>query len=372
MIFRVVGRLTVRFFKWIGRTLVGLGRNGSQHLGMSLFVLVLVAGLGFAAFETNFFGLANASSNSDFQIDVPQADVTTGQVAPAPSESSKSFLAGLYYQDGQRIWNALSDRYKSSLTSQNINEATIQDLINTQVAGLKKQGLTLQYVKIAMDGTTALSDGATLEVYTNYYRVGNNLGNADVNLVVDKNQKVDLVQTPSSHPEPLVEAIFLHGSANSTTPQGNATATNTQKAQEGQFSNQATQSATDFMAATTNFDAAKLWSSFSADYQKQLQAQNVSQATIQKTFDDWRKQYQQKQQALSYQGYALQDAVNFAGNRTLSEYTSVLTLDGEVHTFSYKIFTDATGKITSLGITDPILSQALNIKAPTTSSSTGN
>jgi hypothetical protein len=354
--FKVLGRLTVRFLNWLGRSTVGTVKAASHHLITTLLVVVILGGIIFAGFQTNGFGLA--SSQGNFSIDATDP--------LSPSQASADFLKGLFYQDGQQIWNSLSSHYQGQLTAQGLSPANIQKLMQNQVASFKQQGVDFAYLKMVMQNQTDLANSSSLESYVTVFRVGNNIGEAGVNLLLDKDRKVDLVQTDSSQPEPLVNAVF-----NKQQTQANASSTPSaggQQAAEGQVSGQdSAKSATDFMQAATNFDAVKLWDTLAPAFQKQLESSGVTEATIQKTFDDAKSQYKQQKVDLSYQGFALQQAINFTNSRTLSQFLSVITLQGQVHTFNYDIFTDVSGKVTSITATDPILGTALKLQGSSSS-----
>ena len=363
MVFRVVGRLTVRFFNSLGRLLASTGRAASRHLVSSLLVVLLLAGVGFALYQTHVFGLVNSSD--DFVVEVPQANALSGQSGPAPSDASQELLSGLYHQDSQKIWDSLSDRYKASLSAQNINQNTVQSLINKQINDLKKSGSDFKYVKITMLGQTDLGNNSTLEGYTSYYRLGDLLGNADITVVLDKNQKVDVVQTPSDHPEPLVSAIFMGGKQAAADPNAQATAatSSTPKAQVGEYDRQVTKAAEDFMYGITNFDAGKIWDNLTPSYQKQLQDQKITQATIQQALDKSRNDAQQQKQTIAYQGYALIERVSLTNARTLSKYEAVFTVNNQVLDWEYLLYADSTGKIANVGGQDQILNKALGLSS---------
>ncbi len=364
MFFRVVGRLTVGFFKRLGRLLAGTGRAASRHLVWTLVVVLLLAAVGFGLYQTHVFGLLTTSD--DFVVEVPQANALSGQSGPSPSDASQQLLSGLYHQDSQKVWASLSDRYKASLIAKNIDQNMVQSLINGQLSDLKKAGYDFKYVKITMQGQTDLGNNSILEGYTTYYRLGDRLGNADVTIVLDKNQKVDVVQTPTDHPEPLVSAIFM-GAKPAADPNTQATAVtgSTPKAQVGEYDRQVTKAAEDFMYGITNFDAGKLWDNLTPGYQKQLQDQKINQDTIQKTFDGYRDSLQKQKQNLAYQGYALIERVSLTNARTLSKYEAVVTVNSVVQDWSYLLFADSTGKIANIGGQDPILNKAFGITSQT-------
>lgn len=356
--FKVVGRLTVRFLNWLGYSAVATTKAASRHLITTLVVVLVLAGIVFAVFQTNGFGFAN--SQGSFSIDATDP--------LSPSQSSADFLKGLYFQDGQRIWNSLSSHYQGELTTQGLSPANIQSLMHGQIASFKQQGVDFSYLKMVMQNQTSLANNSSLESYVTVFRLGGNIGEATVNLLLDKDQKVDLVQTDSTQPEPLVDAIF-----NKKQTQASASSTPSasgQQAAEGQITGQSKDKpASDFMQAATNFDAVSLWNTLTPDFQKQLESSGVTEATIQKTFDAAKSQYKQQKVDLSYQGFALQQAYNFTNSRTLSQFISVITLQGEVHTFNYDVFTDVSGKVTSLTATDPILGKALNLQSGSSASS---
>lgn len=353
MFFKVLGRVTIRFLNWLGRSTVGTIKAASHHLITTLLVVVIVGGIIFAGFQTSGFGLA--SSQGNFSIDATDP--------LSPSQASADFLKGLFYQDGQQIWKALSSHYQGQLTAQGLSPANIQQLMQSEIASLKQQGSDFAYLKVVMQNQTDLANSSSLESYVTVFRVGNNIGEASVNLLLDKNQKVDLVQTDSSQPEPLINAVFNKQQTQANGVSTTATAGG-QQAAEGQVSGQdSAKSASDFMQAATNFDAQKLWDTLAPSFQKQLESSGVTEATVQKTFNDAKSQYKQQKVDLSYQGYALQQAINFTNSRTLSQFISVITLQGQVHTFNYSVFTDVSGKVTSINADDPILGTALKLQS---------
>jgi hypothetical protein len=317
---------------------------------------------------TSGFGLFSSSNTAGFTIEVPPSDITSGMPSSAPSQASTQFLAGVYYLDSQRMWDSFSDRYKQSLTSKNINVSTMQSLIQSRLSQLQSQAGSLKYVKIRMDSGGAVTNDLWVESYTGIFRLGDHLSTSSIELILDKNKKIDAVQTSSDAPDPIVDAVFF----NKTTPTANDGSTAapdsaaTPKSEAGQYDSnpQPLKATEDFMIGATNFDGTKIWDSFSADFQKSLQDKKITSESIQTFLDQTQSKYRTQNKPLLYQGYTLREQLKLTGNRTFTKYEAVLTFDGTAHDLNYGILTDANGKITNIELDDPLLSEALGFSSP--------
>jgi hypothetical protein len=352
----------------MGRGLVVTTRKATQYPVATMFsVLLLAVGVTLLV-VTSGFGLFNSANNGGFSVEVPPSDITSGMPSSAPSQASTQFLAGLYYLDSQRMWDSFSDRYKQSLTSKNISVGTMQSLIQSRLNQLQSQASPLKYVKIRMDSGGAVTNDIWVESYTGVFRLGDHLSTSSIELILDKNKKIDAVQTPSDSPDPILEVIFSNkpntaaASSNSTAAPDSAA---TPKSEAGQYDSnpQPIKATEDFMTGATNFDGSKIWDSFSADFQKTLQDNKITPETIQTFLDQTQSKYRTQNKPLLYQGYTLLSELKLTGNRTFSRYEAVLTYAGTAHDFTYGILTDANGKIASVQLEDPLLSQALGFSS---------
>jgi len=175
------------------------------------------------------------------------------------------------------------------------------------------------------------------------------------------------VQTPTDAQEKIVAIVFNVDTQDTakTDANGGTSAATTPKAGVGAYDSQVTKAAEDFMYGATNFDAGKIWDNLTPGYQKQLQDQKITQATIQQTFDKYRNDAQQQKQTIAYQGYALLTRISLTNQRTLSKYEGAFTVNGQVLDWEYLLFADSTGKIANIGGQDPLLNKAFGIGSQT-------
>lgn len=343
MFFKVIGRLTARFFRSIAKFFYGVFRNMVRHpVGTLLSVIVIVA-VGTLLYSTSFFGLGNASGASATVIKAVEQ-------TPEPEGKANDFLVAVKDAKADVIYGLLSDSYKTTLKQRGISDAkTMQDLINKKLQDITGTANgRLNYTFTFYSGVR-FSDGSVENQFAGSEEFQGTRNSMTVIMKL-KDGKVSDVRTD----EPVLLAAF---NPTKDTSGGDA--------QLGVVSNNRSPVAEDFMKGLTTFDADKIWNSLADSYKTQLQAKGVTKDTMSKIFDQVKTGNAatgKNKTTVTYDGYAYLDTINFPNGITVHEFISVLSISDNPSQPGYSIVMDSTNKIIRLGndrAQDPIFTAIL-------------
>jgi hypothetical protein len=344
MVFKVVGRLTARFFRSIAKFFYVTFRNIIKHPVRSLLSVVVTVGVITLLVSTSAFGMLSNSSGASATV------IKAIENTPEPDGKSSQFLGGLKDGKADVMYNLLSEDYKSSLKSKGITSAAImQDVVNQKLLELtgQKDG-RLKYSFIFAQGVR-FSDGSVRNGFSG--TVDNKGTRTSVTVILRlKDGKVVQVETD----EPVLLAAF-ETNKNSTG----------KDAQLGVVSNNRSPVAEDFMKGLTTFDVEKIWDALSDTYKTQLTAKGVTRDSMAKIFDQVKTGNAatgKNSTIITYDGYAYLNTINFPNGITVHEFISVLSVSDNPRQPGYSIVMDSTNKIIRLGndrAEDPIFTAIL-------------
>jgi len=344
MFFKVIGRLTARIFRSIGKFFYTTYRNIGRHPVRSLFSFVFTFGFVALFWLTGAFGLASFFTTSNATV------ITPVESTAQPEGKANDFLVAVKDGRASGMYNALSDAYKATLKSRGINNATdMQNLVTKKLNETTgKQNGHLNYT-FTFAGGARFSDGSVENDFSG--SVDNNGTRTSVTVIIKmKEGKIFEIRTD----EPVILAALGTGKDSSG---GDA--------QLGVVSNNLSPVAEDFMKGLTTFDVDKIWNSLADTYKTQLTAKGVTKDTISKIFDQVKTGNSSKTKnstTISYDGYAYLDTINFPNGITVHEFISVLSVGDAPSQPRYSIVLDSTQKIIRLGndsAQDPIFNAIL-------------
>jgi hypothetical protein len=233
----------------------------------------------------------------------------------------------------------------------------MQKLINAKVAELAKDGSKPKF-KFLWNNGRANSDGSAFDVFS---------GEVSWPAAGDKVPR-SIVYGVSTDKDGKVKSVLSQTSSGDVGDPVMATAFPTEKTDKsansglGSANNKINPTTADFLSGLTNFDANKFWSTLSPAYQKELNDQKVTPETIQKVFDQVKKQAQDSKTKLGYVGFSLRENINYPNGTAVETYIADLQISTQVQRSQYLIMLDNTNKISAIGTDDPILSNALGRK----------
>lgn len=344
MFFKVIGRLTARFFRSIGKFFYTTYRNIARHPVRSLFSFVFTVAFVALFWITGVFGLANLFTTTNATVITPVENTTQ------PEGKANDFLVALKDGRASGMYDALSDSYKATLKSRSIANATdMQNLVTKKLNEMTgKQNGHLDYT-FTFAGGARFSDGSVENDFSG--SVDNNGTRTSVTVIMKlKDGKIFEIRTD----EPVIQAAL-----------GTGKDTSGSDAQLGVVSNNLSPVAEDFMKGLTTFDADKIWNSLADSYQAQLTAKGVTKDSISKIFDQVKtgnSSNTKNSTTISYDGYAYLDTINFPNGITVHEFISVLSVGDSPSQPRYSIVLDTSQKIIRLGndsAQDPIFNAIL-------------
>jgi hypothetical protein len=346
MIFRVIGRLTVRFFKWVGKLIYTPFKWFFKHPVGGVFSLLVVGGLVSLAVVTNWFGIPGlfAGNSSSSLVVSPEPSV-------APSGGSSLVLSGIAEFNAAKIWEGMNPEYRTQFEKEGFNVANMQIAIDeakktvTETKGeVKYNGFELRRVN-AVPRT-----GGKIELYLGTTQFRENTSSYVYQLQLDKDGKVTSISNPEGEQDPILTAAFKKPK----TKEDNAP-------QSGKMTGTQTPATEQIMAGLTTFDPDKVWKSLSPDFQKALgtQQQKVSLDTMKKTFEQIKKEISTSKQVIGYNGYVFRYSYEFPNGTVYSVYISVLQIGGAARETEYAFLMDKSGSIISISTNDQILNSIL-------------
>lgn len=357
--FRMMGRLTVRFFTGLGRIISGIFRSGSRHPLGTLFTVLLIGGVVAAWIVTDGFGISLASTSD--------SSVVTSQPSTQATGKSQEFLNAFGKLDTAAMWKLLNGDLKKTLSANGIADSgAMQKAINAKAAEIAKGDSKPKY-RFEWNNGKANSDGTAFDLFVgevDWPQAGGAVPKQVLyGVTTDKDGNVkdvlsQMARTPDPG-DPLISVAFPTD-AKKTGPKA-ASGQGTQEAGSGAPASKRNPVTEELMAGLTNFDAKRVWNSLSPTYQKELNGKGVTVDTMQAAFDGFKKDAQTKKTKLAYVGYTYQVTTSF-NNAATDVYVSALQYDDTVLQFEYVILLDSNNKVIGIGTggnPDPILSKGL-------------
>ncbi len=352
MIFRVIGRLTVRFFAGLRGAISGILRSIIHH-PISSFFSLLVLGLVIASWIFfDGFGF-DFGSKSD-------AAVLTAQPATQSNGKSDEFLNAYGKLDAAAMWNLMAEDFRRTQQENGIaNAQEMQKRIDDKIKELNGGNNTKPKTTFLWNNGRTNSDGSAFDVFVGDITWAVPADKMPKSILYgitsDKSGKVKSAFSQVSRSDagdPILTAAF---------PTKKTSADGTKAAEAAYADANAARNAVadEFMAGMTNFDAKRIWNTLSPNYQKELSGKNVSADSIQKIFDRLKKTAQDSNTKLLYQGYTLRQTVNYPNGNTVNDYFAALQIKDQVQLPDYVLLLDVSGKIAAITTTDPYLSQGL-------------
>jgi hypothetical protein len=342
-----MGRLTVRFFAGLGRALGGIFKAIVRHPVGTVFSVLIIGGLVYAWIALGGFGF-NLGENDSSVLTQEQSTQATGK--------SEDFMNAFGKLDANTMWSMMSDSFKDTQKTNGIaNADAMQKAMNAKVGELAKGDSSKPRYRFIWNNGRTNSDGSAFDVFQGsieWPKVAGIPKNVLYGVTTDKNGNISgVLSQVSNNPDegdPILNAAFPVSSVakGETAGAGSATSKRNPTTEE-------------LMAGLTNFDAKKVWNTFSPAYQKELTDRGVTVDNMQKAFDGFKKDAQTSKTKLAYVGYTYQVTTNYPTGVATDTYVAALQYQDRVQQFQYIILLDNTGKITAIGTDDPILSKGI-------------
>lgn len=352
MFFRVMGRMTVRFFAGLGGVFAGIFKSIIRHPIGSLFTVLVIAGLVTAAIFTDGFGIATSKASDSSVISAAPSQQSSGK--------SEEFLNSFGKMEAGAMWNLLSDKLKQSeIASGVLSGEAMQKLMDSKIGELAKDKSKPRYRFLWLRGQ-ANSDGTAQDIFrgdVEWPAAGTQVGKLFAYIInTDKDGKIGSVLTQGgddpSLTDPLLDAAFP------SKEKGKA-----KDAGYGQSEAKRKAATEEFMAGVTNFDAKRVWNTFSVGYQSELKDKGVTAESMQKVFDQIKKQIvQDSKMKLGYSGFTLRMSTAYPNGNSVDNYWSSLQIGDQVQLPDYTLLVDKEYKIIAVGTSDQILSNGLGRK----------
>jgi hypothetical protein len=350
MFFKVVGRITARFFAGIGKTFFNISRWMGKHPWGAAFWAVVLVGIVVMLYFTDVLGL---TTGNFLGMGSSSAIATPTEQKTSPDGQSNDFLNALADAKAGDMYNLLSDDYKNLLKQRSIGDSNaMQTRMNDKLEQMTEQKNGRLKYKFAYQGGLRYSDGSSADQFG---------ANVDYNgtrttqqyIMKIANGKITDVQTD----DPVLIAAL-----------GGDRAGGTSSVQLGSYSRNSSTIAEKFLAGLTVFDVDKVWDSLADSYKEQLKANNITKDSMGQIFAQIKAQNAQAQSkgaksgggVIKYAGFVFQQSVTFPNGTSLNSFESVVTVGDNVAQIGYNIFLDSSGKITGWGNfngQDPILSE---------------
>jgi hypothetical protein len=346
MIFRVIGRLTVRFFKGLGKMLFAPVKWFGKHPVGGIFSLAIVAGLVTLGIYTSGFGLGGL-----FDGNKSSSLVVSPEPSVPPSGGSSLVLSGLAEFNAAKIWDGMNPDYRAQFEKDGFNVANMQLAIDEAKKSVLETKGEVKYNGFELRGVNAIPrTGGKLETYLGSTQFNETVTRYIYQLQLDKDGKVTAISNPEGEPDPIMTAAFRKPK----TKEDNAP-------QSGTMTGKQSVSTEQIMAGLTTFDPDKVWKSLSPDFQKALgtQQQKVSLDSMKKTFEQIKKEISASKQVIGYNGYVFRYSYEFPNGTVYSVYVSVLQIGGTAQETEYAFLLDKAGTIVSISTNDQILNSIL-------------
>jgi hypothetical protein len=344
MFFKVVGRITARLFRSIGKFLYLSFRNARKHPYGTVFSLLLTAAVIYILYATSIFGLAGPSNSANATV------ITAVENTTEPDGKSNEFLVALKDANAGTMYNSLNDDYHKLLKQRGITDArAMQDQINKKLQELTGQANGRVKYTFTFAGGARFSDGSVENDFSGTTETQGQRASVTV-IIKLKDSKISDVRTD----EPVILAAL---GTNKDASGGDA--------QLGVVGNNRSPVAEDFMKGLTTFDVDKIWNSLADSYKAQLTAKGVNRDTMAQIFDQIKSDNASTGKGstvVSYDGYAYLNTINFPNGISVNQFISILSVGDNPRQPAYSIVLDNTNKIIRLGndqAQDPIFGAIL-------------
>jgi len=351
MFFRVMGRMTVRFFAGLGGAIAGIFKSIIRHPVGSIFTLLVIGGIVAAAIFTNGFGISTSKASDSSVISAEPSQQSSGK--------SEEFLNSFGKMNAGAMWNLLSDKLKQSEIASGITSGeAMQKRIDSKIGELAKDKSKPRYRFLWIRGQTN-SDGTAQDIFrgdVEWPAAGAQIGKLFAYIInTDKDGKVGSVLTQGADDpgltDPLLDVAFPGKEKGKEKDAG-----------YGQSEAKRKAATEEFMGGVTNFDAKRVWNAFSVTYQNELKDKGVTVDTMQKAFDQVKKQTQDSKLKLGYSGFTLRQSTAYPNGNSVDNYWASLQIGDQVQLPDYTLLVDKEYKIIAVGTSDPFLSSGLGRK----------
>jgi len=320
MFFKVVGRVTIRFFRKLGRATIKTSRFGVRHPFAGLLSLIVIGGLAFLLIQTSVFGLATPS---DTKI-TNDPSVTTGN----PRESSVKVLKGLSGFNASLMWETFTDDYKQSLQRNGMDVKKLQQLLDK--ARGTEQSRTASYGQFTWQGFGNLRDGSgQADVFAGKLTQSSKETVTHYAVKIDNKDKVrELVSD-----DPLLGNTLFATTVRSAEPLVKPSDNSTR-----------------LLIGLTKGNATEIWNNLGEDYRTQLTDQGSSIEAIQTALDKGLKSDDKK---VVYDHFTMKTPATDTNNPEL--FTGFVSLAGSSQQYNYSVGHDTLGQVSEIATNDPLL-----------------
>ncbi len=319
MFFKIVGRLTIRFFRKLGRTTIKTGGFGVRHPFGTLFSLLLVGGLAFLLIQTSVFGLATPSNTQITNDPAAQGN---------PREASVKVLKGLSGFNASLMWETFNEDYKQTLQRNGMDVKKLQQLLDK--AKGTEQSRSASYGQFTWQGFGNLRDGSgQADVFAGKLTQGSKESVTHYAVKIDSKDRVrDLVSD-----DPLLANTLFATIVRSAEPLVKPSDNSTR-----------------MFIGLTKGDAKEIWNNLSEDYRTQLTDQGSSIEAIQASLDKGLKSEDKK---VVYDHFTMKTPANDTNNPEI--FTGFVNLSGSNQQYNYSVGHDSLGQVSEIVSNDPLL-----------------
>jgi hypothetical protein len=331
MIFKIVGRITIRFFRGLGRMTINTGRFTTRHPVSSFIIIAFLSAAITLLVSTNFLNIASADNSSSL---VRNADGVTGTAR----ESSVQVLKGLATYNASQIWQGINEDYRQTLIHNGLDLTRLQQLLDESKKPTQDSGNPVVYEYFTWQGFGDLRDGSgKADVFEATLKIGGTETKTHYALKVDTKDRIRDIMSDDSQ---LSKTLFFTTvrSANPLVKPGDGS--------------------TLLLLGLFKNDAKEVWTALSDDYHQQLNDSGVDQPMIQAAFDKLKNDAT----APNYDHFTLRgNQTDTTSTATIEQYAAYLK-NSVTPQFTYTINLDATGHVTQVASNDPSL-QAIFIES---------
>jgi mRNA-degrading endonuclease RelE of RelBE toxin-antitoxin system len=346
MFFRVIGRLTLRILKGVGKFIYAPFRWMAKHPVGGVFSLLIVGGLITTAVFTNWFGIPGL-----FRSNPSSSMVVTPDPSVAPTGGSTLVLSGIAEFNAAKIWDGLNPDYRKQFVNEGYNVANMQLAIDEAKKSVIEAKGDIKYNGFELRRQAPIPrTGGKLELYLGSTQFNDKVSQYVYQVQLDKDGKVTSISNPEGESDPIMTAAFKKPK----TKEDNAPQSGVRTAKQLAAVEQ-------MMAGLTTFDPDKMWQSFSPEYQKQLSAQTkkIDLTAIKKNVEQIKGEISKSKERLGYAGYVFLYSYEYPNGTVYTFYTAVLQYNDTPREFSYGFLTDQAGRIIAINSDDSILNSLL-------------
>ncbi|MEI7556016.1 hypothetical protein [Candidatus Chlorohelix sp.] len=324
MIFKIVGRITIRFFRGLGRMTINTGRFTTRHPVGSFFIIAFLSAAITLLVSTNFLNIASADNSSSL---FRNADGVTGTAR----ESSVQTLKGLAAYNASQMWQGFNEDYRQTLARNGVDQARLQQLLDEAKKPSQDSGNAIVYEYFTWQGFGELRDGSgKADVFEATLKVGATETKTHYALKVDAKDRIRDIMSDDSQ---MSKTLFFTTvrSANPLVKPG-----------EGSIH---------LLLGLSKSDAKEVWVALSDDYRQQLTESGVDQAIIQAAFDKLKSDTN----ASNYDHFTLRgNQTDTTSTSTIEQYAAYMK-NSATPQFTYTIGLDMSGRVAQITSNDPLM-----------------